>query len=547
MPSRNEPTENGGNKRPTRRWLTLAALLLLSALAGVWVASAWIKPAMPAPVPSDHSHEPQASEQKHPQEPDLRPRASVRVAELQPLPPEFARGGSAGETPDAEDCLVVRCNVADGGGAGNVRIRGRAAPVSGDAPDGREFLAETDVAGLAIVGGLVGHKVRLEPADDQWYWEPVELSVTASGTVVIVVARARTIRLHAMYDDGLPVTYMGSFHSADMVSYSRTFALSELGTSVVPGIPVDEPLTCLVYAQARAGYERHLVVFTSAELASGTELQIIVPKAGNKRGNIRIEFDGDVNPSRSLILLEREGDTPTNDDLRGGMKRWDSPPLRPGTWRVTVTGKLAWRSEWVEVAGGQITTLRATLHATGSVRARLLDASGAPLKAGALRLSVGRYLAYRSGNPPVPGDESAALSDESGVATLHNLPPGQLDVEAEAWGCQPEKKIAVVQPGQVTDLGDLVLGPATGEITVQLTGMRPDLNYVIIIMQPGLGQVRGDLPVESTSSKVGELPLRSYRVGVTLARSGTIVAETVELTADQPAKLVQIDVSSVKP
>jgi hypothetical protein len=415
----------------------------------------------------------------------------------------------------------------------------------------REFFGTGDENGNFLLEGTSATRARFDPVDTKWYFKYVEVTFSEYEVLTIVMQPAGEVRIRATYDDGQPVTYMGSLHSEDMISYSVTFGFSEDGTASIDGIPHSEPLKCLVFAQQRAGYDRHMVEFSPAELASGRELEIVVPRGSNRRGWIEIQFAESVPEGQFTVVLEHDNNTfsPELFPLATGTEKWKSKPLKGGTkWRVTVLGPQAWRSGWIAVDGGEITEVSAELRGAGAVRARLLDSSLQPLEYGALRINDRRVLCYS--NSPlglIPlGLPKKWWSDKDGRVQLDGLPVGVLEILAEARGKEENVQEVHIAEGEITDLGDIVLLDAVGEITIQLTNTKPGLKYVATICQTLSGDIVPSASIIDGTYTWKKLPLAKFHVGVTLEGGGSVVSKIVELSRYQLSHTVFLDASMVR-
>jgi hypothetical protein len=182
---------------------------------------------------------------------------------------------------------------------------------------------------------------------------------------------------------------------------------------------------------------------------------------------------------------------------------------------------------------------------SGSVTARLVDERGKPIGGGVLRVPNGEYVKY--------DDRGFAwmsrhISDESGVVQLSGLPPGRIELEAEAFGREVVSVLAIIASFGDTGIGDIVLSPALGTVKVVLINVKDGVDYNVRMVQPKpFGSFVGPrLPVHEGGRVVSGLPVRGYRVGVTVGSHGKVVlSDPVLLTLANCEAEIRIDVSSL--
>ncbi|MEZ5992686.1 MAG: hypothetical protein R3E76_10075 [Planctomycetota bacterium] len=395
--------------------------------------------------------------------------------------------------------------------------------------------------------------LQVDVTDHNWYSETLYAELSRGtpeqpAQLSVVMSPAKTIRIMAMYDDNQPVTYMGALRSLEDGGFKTTFGLSSEGLATVSRVPIGNALSCIIFAGKRFGYGKFTVILSVDQLVMDREILIVVPKSESSHGQIRVEFtNGGSGGGSSVMIEERFG------SIRGGVlypnrSYWESGKLRLGRqYRVTIVGEKCWRSEWIELLADRVTVLEAELQAAATIHARLVDIEGNPIKGGALHISTRAYLGYYAGNPPIPSVPSGWLSDESGKIIMTGLPPGEIALEVEAWG----KKITAVttdlMSGGELDLGDIVLHDAVGEISISITGGKPDMSYVAYIADPDSVLIHPPVAISGDAATIKRLPLRPYVVVVSLAKGGTVVTQEVVISEGSSSASVQLDVSSVVP
>jgi hypothetical protein len=450
-----------------------------------------------------------------------------------------------------------------------------------DAEQVRRVERVTDEEGSIEIVSHPDHWAHMiEVISEKWYARPIDsgnaVSFSQSDPVTIILSPASTVRIRAVYEDGEPVNCAAHLmrpaippeeiaSSGQQVRDSWTFVFSKDGVAVVEGVATDEDMMCIVFCGDRVGYDRHSAVITAPELQSGGEIQIIIPRSLRPYGAIRVEFTNGPTGSGGTILVESDRAGPISRQYFANQSTIEIWPLwaaEPARYRVTLQPNVppfrvpgaelrAYRSDWVEVRAHETTKISAAHEICGTVRARLIDRSANPIKGGVLRLSNGDYLKFVAGErrgvftPRVP---QRMQSDDDGNVVLEGLPPGRLEIEADAWGRQPVLKEVLVRPGEAHDLGTIVLAEAEGQITVMLTNMREDYEYVVWLGSAvDGGTVRPWKPVEGDTAKIEQVPLREWTIGCTLKQGGRVVTERVTLSAERPAATIVLDVTTVEP
>lgn len=522
-----------------RRATLVAAVILIVALAVGLVL--WLMPrqaALPDAVQVDTATSalPATKEKAEPVEPpSARNETPAAVPQPETRKPE----------PAAEGKLVVRCVDTAGNRVAGVRIKWqtvRAEPRmrrSSD-PAGESL---TDAQGEVELRGPPAYMADVEVIDESWYAPEAHGLFSATEPLVMTLRPARAIRFRAQYDDGQPVLYLAAFSDLTRGGYSADFSLQNEGRATIARVPVDAPLRCNVFAGQRAGYASHREEISVAQLTSGNELLVIVPKSGGL-GGIRVEFLNGQCDSDTEWMIESEDDRPQRSSMSSSRAAFEKAGLRPGKYRVTITGKRAWRSEWLTVLPGEQTVVQANLLDGGTVKARLVDEQGAPIEGGVLRLPNG---AYQTFNVMGRAWLTFPVSDAKGLITLTGLPPIPMTIEAEAFGRDIVRKEVTLPAGGEYDLGDIMLPAAPGTVTVELTGMKEGYTYHVGLVQPK-GMFCMEVKASGNTVRLAGVALRKYRVGIKPGEfGGAKLSDEFELTASKPTHTVQIDVSGVEP
>ena len=386
---------------------------------------------------------------------------------------------------------------------------------------------------------------------EKWYCEPLRCDFRVSQTFLLVVRPVADLAIRVQYADGDPYQHTGLLEDIEDDGYVCYFDCNEDGVANLKGVPIDRTLAFRTTGgKLKAGYAgwdaSDLTMLKAHELSSGRELLVVIPRAVDPLGLLRVEFLNKP-PEVGTYILESELARSAGGTYRArGATSWTSGSLQPMKYRISFLGEVAWRSEWVEVEAGRETLVEATFLTSGGVRARLVNPQFEPIQLSVLRLPDGNYFSRPKRTSVARGGVDTRPA-EPGVTELSGLPPGRVTLLAEAEGKEPVELEVDVVSGTTTDLGDVVLEDAVGEVSVEIFGQKENVEYAIAIFQPSGGLVMPLQPIEGGNGVVRGLPLRMYRVAVTGTRGGSVVGEFITLTHDEPTRSLRLDVSTVVP
>lgn len=412
-----------------------------------------------------------------------------------------------------------------------------------------------DEAGVFDVSFGAGSAVGIVLLSKNWYADQSRVP-RVKRSHEIVVSPTATVSVLAEFDDGQPVTSSGMFYAQSAPPYIATFALDATGRATVPDVAVDRPLRCEINGHYRAGYSNHSDLFQPATLASGATLHVVVPRASEPYGNIRIVFREGPPAASRRVFLECEGRSALESEFPGGKRRWDSPKLMAGLrYRVNLLGDTTWRSDWLEIRAGEVVEVFPTLRPAASVKAVLVDEQGRPVVNGTLGIEQsfgfsyqwpGRGFLQQGSQTPVPRVLPQFLSDAEGRITLTGLPPGSHRLEAEGWDTESNTMAVELAEGQTLDLGTLTLRKATGEISLTLTGTSPDTKYVVSLCDNDGRDLRPGQLVTGLPFKLAGLRRRSYQLYVTTDKGGAVAHQQVDVPATATSVEVMVDVANLR-
>lgn len=534
--------------------LRSALVISIMAVLGAFAAYYWLVHFEVAPqheytsscAPVDKSRFDNSTSQR------IEPRESTSTSESIREPNE--NGQSSNTSHDDRVSISVVCRTPEGDPVPSVTLRCVIQAKPETVGTGKWYVEDkhrvTNSAGSIHLTSLRSHLLAIELATDGWYAPVTRSDFSETRVLTIELRPTASVRIRIQYSDGYPYVGRGLLVGIDD-PYANYFDCDSNGTSIVEDVPVDRALNCRPCSALKPGYagpnDSQPTKLEVHELTSGRELLVVLPPATNPDGMIRINFlNGYLIRGKYTLQSKQsrvaEGSFATNQD-----GAWISGTLQPGKYRATFSGNQAWQSDWIEVGPGEETVIEATFQVSGSARARLLDGEGKPVIRGQLRLADGSYISW---NKAVPqrGRQMDGWSDEEGIVVLGGLPPGTLTIEAESKGREPVALQAAIVSGETSDLGDIVLVEATGEITVELTGQNEGVEYAIVVFAPSEGPpILPFQVIHGSSGTVKGLPLRTYDVCVTGKRGGSLVTATVALSRDQPSQSVSLNVASVKP
>lgn len=480
--------------------------------------------------------------------------ADVGVAAIGEAHSTGQSGNSGPELTPASEAqpfvISIKCVGPDDAAVPGVELRCKISnlPRGGPPPDAiskvriRETVVAADLDGAAAIESWRRDWARIELVSDAWHLRPAYVRFGEDDSVMLRLSPIAAVRVFVQYADGLPCATRAALTRHDPPA-SWMFMLSEQGTATVR-VAVDRPLMFRVFSK-RVGYSHNYREDFSTDLLTGTrELHVIVPVENPALGSVVVHFPPGYLGNREELIFDQPWGA-SRKQIPHGASSMEFPGLYPANgYRVTIYGKNAWRSESFEVKKGEVVILQAEFSAGVTVRARLVDQRGHPVRDGALRLGSEHYLGYLG--PDSPACLREHRSDAEGYVTLSGLPAGVLDLEAEAWGKEPSAHRVESAAGDELDLGTVTLRDGIGEIKVQLVGVTDGEEYSVYLGREDTAlMIRPFVAVENTVATIKDLPVRPYTVAATFRKGGPIVSARVELAPDAPTQTVRLDVSGL--
>ncbi len=407
----------------------------------------------------------------------------------------------------------------------------------------------TDENGEIELAGTFGSGMAVKVKSDGWQIAPGPLTVEddwhIAGSLAILVERTRRIHVAAHYADGQP--YDGDIQVGRRSTGTEEAVPMTRGTTDLT-VPADDPFWISVYSR-RPGFASTGGNYSRDEPAPDTVRFVLEP---DKSDLGVIEVDLTAFARSDQLLVEFIGVPPLwSEEFRartsgGGV--YISPPRRPGGYRVFVRedpdgslylqhGKIppstaraslrAWQSDIVPVAAGETTRVVALSQKASAVRARLVNERGEALAPGILfvepdlKAPTVWHQHETWYNQPKPWSSIKRrppwLTLEDGTAELPLVDPGKRVIGCEAPGYDLALIEVECRPGELHDLGTIVLKPATGVIEIEIVNFDPNLTYSV-----KLGAFLGDylqagITLDGTTGpkyKFKGLPLRWYFISV---------------------------------
>jgi hypothetical protein len=287
-------------------------------------------------------------------------------------------------------------------------------------------------------------------------------------------------------------------------------------------------------------------------------LEVILPAVETEGGVLEIDLVH--YPANATVSI---GVSAVSKDVQGymgsdkGGRIHSTRVLLPGRFLVSVweipetfekdpqgCGPVLWWREEVEVANGLTTRLSPIPIQSGRLTVRVLDTKGEPLIKARLAPRGSSYTRWKSNERLKPGAHSPvpgmfALTDESGRATLCGICPYLTSFVVESPGMAAVNLDLAITAGQATDLGDIVLSPATGTIEICITEPIEESEYEVYLLQPGGVDVYGPIRFHGASYVIEGLAPRKYTVAVRKIGGGySAPSRNILLTEDAPAATV---------
>jgi len=468
-----------------------------------------------------------------------------------PTPSKTQESESPTETPprspdDDPGPLVARvvCLAPDGAPIPNLRLE--------FGPHGE---AVTDTQGRASVAVSEAEALTVKADSDRWRLAKDLLPEQLSDEVTLYPTPIVALSVWAVCDDGTPwqgVAYLrvgrwGVDPESDPPMASRpgaweqTLRFDGVQAVEVANVPLEEDLRLYFRTSRIPGVSEQWQTLRRESVRHGELVTVTLTRdADSEFGVIEVDLHTYTGTGRAIRVLPVGS---TRSAAGGPFTRevWSTPQLPAGDYVVRLDGNPPWETR-VTVVAGRVVRVAYTHQRPATVQLRVLDRLGEPIPNAVLARGTSEYINH---DFAVPAAGNLARADDEGNITLEGVGPGQQDFQVEARGYVPHTLNLELSEGETRYVGDIVLTPATGVITVRLTGMDDDASVTVMLLQPGGGAVQVKRDVAQAVVAFEGLPHRAYTVAVIAGRGGKPASSNVELTVNAPEQTVTLDVSGL--
>lgn len=437
-------------------------------------------------------------------------------------------------------------------------------------------LKDSDVPGillvrpLSMIWRLAGDGYNLFRRDIP---DAASYEVTQSTKHVSVeVERSMRILLDVRYSDGQP--FVGHVHLTFWTQIQKTanqapkrdlgnLELDLDGSAQYIDIPEDTEALTVNTVGYRFGWVNPYGIDVSVDVQARS-LSVLVPEGGEPRGGVCVNLSG-INAADGWELrMSGEANWSPVEPPKWG-REYRNYTLIPGfQYIVRISGPLGvWESDTFSVGAGEVFEFDPQITAPVSVRLRVVNQKGEPVFPSyvttrfhgmpdwrLVRSTGGRLLANQRDGAVRRKDHSKngedAPGDTEGVVTLSGIPQEVNTLYVEAEGYERTVVRLSAMPGVHVDLGDVVVAPAKGQITVKFTNMTAGEKFLVDVSKPRRGAGESQT-TDGTDTHVfsglsvnrGTYVVRAFRPGL----AGYQVLVT--LTDEQPAAEIEIDASKI--
>lgn len=421
-------------------------------------------------------------------------------------------------------------------------------------------VAVTDEDGCFALSVKQPGRLSVVSLDPGWRL-PRDHQLVAGGEVLIPAQPAISFRLLILLEDGTPfkggVTIWSDDSQATEGRSDLRFRqlLHHDGKDPVEVKCAPQGASLSVYiGHAILGYPAQVIVIDSASIRPGHIITISLRKGPeDSHGVLEIDLNGyRARWNRIAVtpvgqMFESAAGSPGNHE--GGI--WRSKPLAAGMYVARILGEPLWESEPFVVVAGQVTRLAPDLYIAATVSATIVDNQGQPLgrtaqsRGAVISRYVDCYLSDMKIASDLPG--MLALSDREGKVALTGIRPGLHRFVVEAPRCEPFYVELDLMPGEIRDMGVIVLKPALGKVIVKLAGMRSEYAYTLHIDRFQGESVRTVRLTRDNEVTFEQLAFREYELTVVAGTGGRPACARVTLSAAYPVATIELDVTALEP
>lgn len=473
------------------------------------------------------------------------------------------------------------------------RVEAKAEPMQGGvAAQLQANRASTDVSGTVALRGLLPGSYRVTATANGWLDAAAVVAVPATTELTLRAGRGGAVAGIVVDAEGQPVadarvTAIESLQMPLLGDATEQLGLDMLAAIAADGTPTDAAGRFRI--TGIAGDQPFQLVAAHRDFAAGQarnvrsgdqDVRIVLPKSAALAGTVVAAEDGtplrefEVEVQATMFLvIRRPVRTHTATGQQDGAFRIDGLP--PGSF--TLVARAPGRSDRQVSAALQPGAVFATgelrLSRGASVRGTVRDTEGRPIVRAMVKQGRGGF----ADNPMLAmlqGDAAMARTDEQGRYELRDLPPGRLQLVADAQGFAAARspRLELAAGAELRDV-DLVLdhgGSVAGRVLVapgeqadeflvmaqeqqtqkaQTVSPAPDGTFRIDNLDPGRYQVQAMHPVVLQAMHQGQQndlrPGRGFDLrGMLQAVTEHVVSQKVVVRAGEVAD-VELDATEL--
>ena len=316
----------------------------------------------------------------------------------------------------------------------------------------------------------------------------------------------------------------------------------------------------------RFGY---LNTFTSnVELGiAARTLDVTIPPTELPWAGVHLDLSEFASGNGWSISLSGDGSVISDGVLEWG-RAYDNYALHPDRdLIVRLSGPLGvWESGVFQLAKDEVREFRPVVAAPVSIHLRIVNEEGVPQYPGFVSSRLHDMTRWQTARAkgaqiliPAPGGETIrakpdhngiqAFAAKDGTVELAGVAPTVSQLFVEAPGSERTRVQLTARAGDTLDLGDVVVVPAQGEITIRFLNL--PANVVLktcMIKMPVVGDIE-IVPAAATqyTFKNVSIDRGKYVAWVSRGQGYRPVQVEVSISADSPRAEIEIDINDMKP
>lgn len=363
-----------------------------------------------------------------------------------------------------------------------------------DSPTGEfVFTTESDDQGRAEVKLPKGHVCKVIAVSEGWWINKGARreNRVSDSPVTLLVHREIDLRAHITYDDGVAyhgdalVTagekswfciYEGDADGSEDEVSGWDAVIDKEGWLTLYGVPRGLAVEFRGSRQHRVEYPKLRVTIGDVDISDQLEVEIVIPRLSTQEMAAQFSLTVTGESSGSELVEIYHPQSGARMDHFALSERRISRMLKSDTYVIRILGEVAWMSQELFLAGGEIRQVEAMLVAAGAVKVKVVGPSGDAIQDAVVMKDSRLHPTY----PPNSKDGQIAVSDASGVAILKMQPAAYTEYRVEAQGFQPTTIGVLIPVGDTVEYGEVFLAPAEGEITLVIETAIPGSGKVVV-------------------------------------------------------------------